>query len=101
MPPSTSTDQAPVPVSTPSVLPITASDKSATAPNLPSAPTPLTQLRYSWHTGNCVATLGISAKKWKTHSSTTDFAAAFQAIADDRTITNDARAARVEAFPLE
>jgi hypothetical protein len=30
-----------------------------------------------------------------------DFAAAFQAIVDDRNITNDARAARVEAFLLE
>jgi hypothetical protein len=101
MPTSPSTDLAPVPASTSAVLPITAPDASANTPNLHSAPTPPTQLRYRWRSGDCLATYGISANKWKAHSSSADFAAAFQAIVDDRNITNDARAARVEEFLLE
>ena len=101
MPTSPSTDQAPVPASTPAVLPITAPDTSAIAPNLPLAPTPPTQLRYLWRSGDCLAMYDISSNKWKAHSSTADFAAAFQAIVDDCNVTNDVRAARVEAFLLE
>ena len=101
MPTSPPPDLAPVPANTPAVPPIPATDTSANAPNLPLAPIPPTQLRYRWRSGDCLATYGISANKWKAHSSSADFAAAFQAIVDDRNITNDARAARVEAFLLE
>ena len=101
MPTSPLPELAPVPANTLAVPPLTPPDTSATEPNLPLAPTPPTQLRYRWRAGDCLATYGISANKWKAHSSSADFAAAFQAIVDDRNITNDARAARVEAFLLE
>jgi hypothetical protein len=38
---------------------------------------------------------------WMAHSSTDDFAAAFKAIVDGVTVTNDTRAARVETFLID
>ena len=43
---------------------------------------------------------GTSAKTWAAHSSTEEFAASFQAIIDDATLTNNIRADCVEEFLL-
>jgi hypothetical protein len=57
--------------------------------------------RYRWRSGDCLANYGNSAKTWQEFSSTAEFAAAFKAIVNDETLTNDARAARVEEFLLD
>jgi hypothetical protein len=57
--------------------------------------------RYRWRSGDCLANYGNSAKTWQEFSSTDEFAAAFKAIVNDATLTNDTRAARVEEFLLE
>ena len=64
----------------------------------PAAPPP-TRL-YRWWAGDCIANYGISAKLWKAHSATDEFATAFMALIDDATLTNDDRAAKVEDFLL-
>jgi hypothetical protein len=61
---------------------------------------PIAPRRFRWRTGECLATYGTSAKIWAAHSSTDAFEAAFNAIIDDATITNDDRADRVEKFLL-
>jgi hypothetical protein len=61
---------------------------------------PLANRLYRWRAGDNLATYGVSAKMWKEHSSTTEFAVAFQAIIDDASLTNDDRAAKVEEFLL-
>jgi hypothetical protein len=69
-------------------------DTSAT-PAVPSS-----KRLYRWRAGDCLANYGQSAKLWKAHSATDDFATAFTAIIDDTTLTNDDRAAKVEDFLL-
>ena len=67
-----------------------------------NAPTtdPPTECRYRWRTGDCLTNYGTSAKLWTEFSSSEDFAAGFKAIIEDATLTNDTRAARVEAYLL-
>jgi hypothetical protein len=62
---------------------------------------PPTAHRYRWRSGDCLATYSISANLWREFSSTDEFAVAFKAIVNDTTISNDARAARVEQFLLD
>jgi hypothetical protein len=61
---------------------------------------PQTIRRYRWKTGDCLATYGISAKTWRDHSSTDEFAVAFKAIINDATLSNDQRADRIEKYLL-
>jgi hypothetical protein len=38
---------------------------------------PQAQRIFRWRDGDCLATYGVSAKLWKAHSSTVEFAVAF------------------------
>jgi hypothetical protein len=60
-----------------------------------------TSKKYRWKTGDCLATYGISANKWREFTSTDEFAVAFMAIVEDDKVSNDVRADRVEQFLLE
>jgi hypothetical protein len=65
------------------------------------AKAPTAKHRYRWRTGDSLQKYGTSAKTWNAYSSTDEFKAAFTAIIDDESITNDIRLDRVEEFLID
>jgi hypothetical protein len=57
---------------------------------------PQQQHRYRWRDGDCLANYAHSAKVWKEVTSTEEFAAAFRAIVEDDSLSNDDRSTRAE-----
>ena len=56
---------------------------------------------YKWDEGTCVSNYADAASKWKHYTESEAFQAKFSELVDDVSITNDIRAARVEAFLLD
>ena len=65
-----------------------------------AASTPLVNGGYSWQSGDCLANYSNTAKKWKEHTSTPEFATAFLEIIDDQTLSNDERDTKIDTFLL-
>ena len=106
----TATQSAKATTTTPIIADTGATDTAAVALNARSeaaattpekATEPGMTRRYRWQLGDCLANYGNSAKAWKELSSTDEFTAAFKAIVDNVTLTNDARATQVEEFLLD
>jgi hypothetical protein len=55
---------------------------------------------YKWNEGTCVQDYADAATAWGKYTDTVPFRNAFLAIVDDVSISNDARATRVEEFFL-
>jgi hypothetical protein len=62
---------------------------AATADAAASAPSD--HCGYSWRAGDCLANYSNTAKIWQEHTSTPEFATAFQKIVDDQNLSNDER----------
>ena len=71
----------------------TPAEHNATQPQLPR--------RYRWRDGDCLANYAHSATVWKEVTSTEEFAAAFRAIVEDDSVSNDDRSTRAEQFLLD
>ena len=71
----------------------TPAEHNATQPQLPR--------RYRWRDGDYLANYAHSATVWQEVTSTEEFAAAFRAIVEDDSISNDDRSMRAEQFLLD
>jgi hypothetical protein len=58
-------------------------------------------VQYKWEEGTSVHDYADAAIKWGKHTDTTQFYNKFIAIVDDVSLSNDVRAANVEAFMLQ
>lgn len=56
---------------------------------------------FKWDEGTCVQDYADAATKWTDYTERPEFVSCFQKLVEDNTCTNEARAARVEAFILE
>jgi hypothetical protein len=55
-------------------------------------------MRCKWIEGKCLSDYNLNARKWKEHTSTTEFAKAFQDILLKYAQDNETRATRIEDF---
>ena len=70
-------------------------------PAAQNATQPQLQRRYKWRAGDCLANYAHSENVWKAVTSTEEFAAAFRAIVEDDSLSNDDRSTRAEQFLLD